>query len=432
MSRDALRRLLSADFTRGIAIIASGSALAQAIPVLLTPVLTRLYEPTEMGQLGLYTAFISFAASATTLGYSQAIVAGRKESHGADLVTISALLVAPISLLASLLLLALTSSGGLGYGSLSSWTSLAMAISLVLTGLYFTLRAWMLRTAQFRTISSATVSQSVGRMATQIVLGLFGFGWGGLISGEILGRAAGLRSMWSGSRASYKSSASGLNIGALWRVATTYKKFPLLTVPSALLNSLALVLPVPLITTYYGLGVAGQYSVAMRVLILPLSLIGASVGDVFYNRVAELSRSKPELALSLFLRVSGGLFAAGLIPLLLVSFAGDWLFAIVLGPSWELAGSIAAVLTPWVLMQFAVGPVSRVVQVYQGQELKLIYDLLGLASIVGVLSSAHSRGWSLLTACTVLGWSQAMVYAVYFVLLLRIVQRGSSETPADS
>jgi hypothetical protein len=75
-------------------------------------------------------------------------------------------------------------------------------------------------------------------------------------------------------------------------------------------------------------------------------------------------------------------------------------------------------------MQLAVSPVSRVVAVYQGQELKLIYDALGLLSIVGVLSYGSYHDWSLVETCTILGWSQALVYGVYFVLLTRIVRRG--------
>lgn len=419
-----LRRIQRAQFVRGVAVIAGGSAIAQAIPVVLTPILTRIYSPNDIGILALYTAFISFAANALTLGYSQAVVSARDEQEASDLVVLSALAVAPVSVLGAFLLMLLTVNDWLGYGDLPMWATLAMGGSLVLTGLFFTLRYWLVRAGAYRMISTATIAQSIGRMVTQVALGVPGLGSAGLIAGEVIGRGAGLRSMWSSTRGPVGRHAWPPDAKRLRSVAAAYKKFPLLATPSALLNSLALVLPVPLVSTYFGLTAAGQYSIATRVLILPLALIGASVGDVFHSRIALYARERPERAFPFFVRVSGVLFLVGLVPMAVVAVYGEPLWAMVLGDAWSTSGQIAAALAPWALMQLAVSPVSRVVAVYQGQELKLIYDALGLLSIVGVLSYGSYHDWSLVETCTILGWSQALVYGVYFVLLTRIVRRG--------
>jgi O-antigen/teichoic acid export membrane protein len=415
--------------------IAGGSAIAQAIPIVLTPILTRLYSPGDMGLLGLYTAFISFAANGTTLGYSQAIVSGKNEREGAELTAISVLIVAPMSVVGAVLLLVLSYRDWLGFGELPLWTSVAMALSLALTGLFFSLRYWLVRTGSYRVISTATVTQSIGRIATQIVTGAAGVGWAGLVLGEVVGRASGLRSMWIASRKDLLDNIALVDAARLRTVASAYRKFPLLTAPSSLLNSLSLVLPIPLITMYYGLHEAGQFAIASRIMILPLSLVGAGVGDVFHSRIARLSRESPERAMPLFTRVVIVLFALGTLPMLVVWLFGEELFRTVLGAEWKLAGSIAAVITPWVLMQFSVNPVSRLVQVYQGQEFKLIYDILALVSIIGILTYGAQMEWSIVHTLSLLGWSQAIVYVVYLVLLSRILKKHkfqNHKTPEES
>lgn len=373
--------------------------------------------------LALYLAFIGFATSGTTLGYSIAIVSARNVEEAATLATISLLAVIPSAVAGMLLLLILIGQSWFGFGDLPAWTSIAVGFSLVLTGFYFTLRYWLIRTEQFRLISNATIAQSLGRVGAQVAFGLALFGWVGLLFGEIIGRGLGLRSLWKRSWSDVAVWATPLRFGCLKAVALDYRKFPMFTVPSAMLNSLALVLPIPLVSNYFGVEAAGQYSIATRLLLLPLVLVGASVGDVFHNRIATYSREQPHRALQFFLKVFSGLILIGLIPMTIMAVYGETLLPKILGEEWSTAGQIAAIITPWALMQFAVNPLSRVVAVYQGQELKLIYDFLGLVSIVGVFVLGSHQGWSLIETCAILSCSQAGVYGVYFLLLLRILKK---------
>lgn len=422
-TRRLIRGLSHGRFTRSVAVLVGGSTIAQMIPVLFTPALTRLYSPADMGLLALYLAFIGFASSGTTLGFSLAIVSARNDNEAADLVFVSAIVVVPIAMGGACLLWLMTARSWLGYGELSSLTAVAMGVSLVLTGLYLTMRYWLIRMGRYGTISSATVAQSLGRVGTQLVLGIARAGWLGLIIGEIFGRGFGLRRMWQETWEYTSIRSLPLKPERLRKLIVDYRKFPLFSTPSAVLNSLALVLPVPLISTYFGLQAAGQFSIASRVLLLPSVLVGASVGDVFHNRIATYSREHPAKALPFLMKVSSGLLLLGLLPMLIVALFGESLWAAILGDEWSVAGQIAAVITPWALMQLAVSPVSRVVAVYQGQEFKLIYDALGLLSIFGVLTLGDRQLWSLVETCTVLGWSQAAVYGLYFLLLLHIVKR---------
>ncbi len=423
MVLNQLARVRVPSFGRNVAVVATGTAVAQAIPIVLTPILTRLYAPDDMGMLGLYTAFISFATNALSLGYSQAIVSGRTDDEAAALTALSGVVLVPMSLFSIGLFSLFSAQDWLGFGEFPVWTIPAMLLSLVFTGLFFTLRYWLIREESYRTISTSTVKQSIGRMGTQVLAGIVGLQWVGLVLGEVVGRGTGLTGLWAEAGTRLRHHVGKLDRSTLKQVAKRYRKFPLLTTPSSVLNSLSLVLPVPLITMFFGIHAAGQFTVASRVMLLPLSVIGGSVGDVFHSRIASLSRRAPNRAMRLFLSVAFGLFLVGLLPALVMSAWGQDIFSLVLGKEWSDSGLIASSIVPWVLMQFTVNPLSRLVQVYQGQELKLVYDTLALISVGGVLTFGYYADWSVIETTTLLGWSQASVYGIYLLLLVRILIR---------
>lgn len=140
MFLNQLARVRVPSFGRNVAVVATGTAVAQAIPIVLTPILTRLYAPDDMGMLGLYTAFISFATNALSLGYSQAIVSGRTDDEAAALTALSGVVLVPMSLFSIGLFSLFSAQDWLGFGEFPVWTIPAMLLSLVFTGLFFTLR----------------------------------------------------------------------------------------------------------------------------------------------------------------------------------------------------------------------------------------------------------------------------------------------------
>lgn len=416
-------RLARGSFLRGVAVISAGSLVAQAMPVLLTPVLTRLYNPTDMGTLALYLSFAGFLTGVMTLGYALAIVSAASEEDAAHLGLLSALLSVPAALSATGGLWLLRREGILGFGELPALAVPAMLVTLVLADLFLTLRYWVIRQGAFGDVSRAVVAQSAGRMGTQLAAGLLRPAWGGLVLGEVVGRALGMRRLWRAAGPAIRQHAWPLRRERLRETAARYRQFPMYSTPSTMIDNLALTLPVPLATALFGVAAAGQYAVATRVLVVPMALVGASVADVFHNRIAQHARENPGRARPFFLMVAAGLFAVGLAPMLVVTVAGEWLFPLVLGAEWELAGRIAAAIAPWALAALAVSPVSRVVLVYDGQRYKLVYDVLSLLTVGGTFFLGDANGWSMTRTVTALGWAQAALYGVYFLLLLRIVSR---------
>src|SRR5262245_42547640 len=83
---------------RNFSILSGRSALAQGFTIALMPVITRLYLPDNLGQLGLFTDFINVAILAASLRYEFAIVSARNDREAAQLTLCSFFLALPASI----------------------------------------------------------------------------------------------------------------------------------------------------------------------------------------------------------------------------------------------------------------------------------------------------------------------------------------------
>jgi uncharacterized membrane protein len=78
---------------------------------------------------------------------------------------------------------------------------------------------------------------------------------------------------------------------------------------------------------------------------------------------------------------------------------------------------------PTALALVIVSTLSRIVLVYQAQELKVLADVVNLTLPVTVLWLAYRRGWRLAPAVGALSAGTVAAYSIYFMLLLFVVFR---------
>lgn len=127
---------------------------------------------------------------------------------------------------------------------------------------------------------------------------------------------------------------------------------------------------------------AGYFGFAFTVVALPSSLVGQAIASVFYPRIASLHRSghptaEPVTRLAtLLLLVAVPVFAATLLM-------GTELFTVLFGDTWRTAGVIAAIISPWLAMNFLSSPLSA---------LATVHDKLGRLLALSVLEASLRLG----------------------------------------
>jgi len=405
-------------FLQSVTLLAGSTVIGQIINVLSIPVLTRLYTREDLGILGLVVSFASIAAVAVTLKYELAIVSASTDFEARDLMLTSLVAGFVLSVVASGVFIILQWVGLLGFGGIPLiFTPLIFCLTLLLayTGV---LKYWLTRQEAFEQVGQMNLVQNIVKAIAQIAL--FPISSLGLVVGESLGRGIGLLRSW-------KTAKINLLLYDLYNKKTQftaslrkYRTFPMFVLPSSFLDILGVMLPLPIIAGLYGVAAAGEFSMAQRVVSIPLALVGGSVADVFHSQIANLQRSEPRKIAGSFLNMALMLFLVGVIPTFILGFFGGQLFSIILGSEWQIAGVLVSVMCPWMLAQFIVSPISRLVLLSHQQFNKLIFDGIALSLVFLVPNWAHQARMPLEQTLQWLSLALMSAYFIYFGILYRL------------
>ena len=179
--------IASSDFTKNVLTLMTGTTIAQALPIAISPILTRIYSPEDFGLLAIFIAITAIFGSIATGRYELAIVL--PEADG-DSLNIAALGVA-ISLSLSLFLMIIAIIYAeeiallLGNEKIKFWLYLA-PLSIFFVGFFNALNYYATRIKNFNGISYANVTKSFILSLIQISAGVVCQGAAGLISGQFI------------------------------------------------------------------------------------------------------------------------------------------------------------------------------------------------------------------------------------------------------
>ena len=365
-------------FSNNVLKLGGGTALGQLLVVMATPVITRLYSPADMGLLGIFMALVGFAGVGVALRYEMPMVSVRDDREAECLLTSSLLLTVPMSLIAGLVLYTMIRNDLLSYGLLPGWSAAAAVFLLVLTGVFTSLRYWLVRQGKYEIVGRALVFQGFGRASVPVILGLAQIGWIGLLFGEITSRVLGigrmLRVAWPAIRSSVRPFSSGYFNSILLR----NWKSPAVLLPSSLIDALAAMIPLPIISYLFGTEAAGQFFLVQRLCGLPAGLIATSVADVFHPTIANAHWNDPGQVRAILRRVTRKLTFASVAIYIPIALFSPFVFGFVFGKEWHETGICMAIISPLSMVSLVVSPVSRLLLVVDKIELKFIFDTVNL------------------------------------------------------
>lgn len=404
-----IERAIAHPIVRRIAMLAGGTGAAQLIAIATTPLLTRLYTPEAFGLLGVFGSLASIAVLAVSLRYELAIPLPVEERRARAVLALCLTLVVATSL-AAVGLVAL--AGGSVARRLAApdlepllWL---LPVAMLFMGTYQAATYYAVRRQTFGVLATTRVAQSVVQVAVQIAGGLTGAGALGLVGGQVAGNGIGGGTLL---RRLGGLTAPLPTLREVREVATAYRRFPLVSTGSSLLNGLGLYLPPILLAALYGPVVAGWFTLADRIVRLPLTLLGQAIGQVYLGRAAELVREDPAALQVLHRTATRNLFAIGVPVVLALVLAGPPLFELVFGGPWREAGGFVRALGVLLLFRLVAAPLSQTLNVIQRLDLQLAWDAVRLAVVLGVFAAADALAWSPTVTVTGYGIAMAALYA---------------------
>lgn len=353
-----------------IITIMTGAVGAQLIGFIAAPIITRLYSPEQFGFMTAFFALTMVLGSIAALRYEFAIVLPKNKQRRNDLLNVSLLLNLFFCFLIFLIFLGLKEGVDLAqsYSYISNKNAVFVCVSVFLLSSYNSYIKLLLSMRKVKQVAFLKVFQVVSLVASQILL--YKYEEEGLILGIILSYLFVLLIAIYVKPVNAKNKISFVYYLVLIR---RYRNFPKFDVMYSLSFNLGQRLPVLVFGGMFGLGVAGVYGLAHRVLAMPMSLIGKSIGSVFLadaagkhrdNSLSENTHKVNLLCLSLIST-----------PMVILFFFSEYVFNFVFGEEWSQAGVIAKYLTPWIFFQFISAPISSIYFVLNKQKISTLIQI---------------------------------------------------------
>ena len=148
------RPIQGRSYLSSVLVLSAGTALSQALPILASPILSRLYKPEDFGLLAVFMALVSSVGMAISGRYDLAMLLPKKVGSARQLLGLACLAAAVLSA-AYLLLLSIEGDiirQTFEAGKLNGWIYL-VPLALLLTGLRTTLGYWTNRQGDFRLLA---------------------------------------------------------------------------------------------------------------------------------------------------------------------------------------------------------------------------------------------------------------------------------------
>ena len=372
------------EIARNIGKLLTANIVAQALGILVYPVLTRMYSPEDFGLLNLFMSIGGIGVIVSTLGYHDAVVLPKDERRSVGLVQLCVIATLCVVLLVGL---TIPFSGPIA----ALFNSPAMArwwwlMPFYIGGMAFwnTISNYYLRRKAFLSISIYQVSQSLFNAAGKIVLGAFGWVAGGMIVSSVVAPFLAIGASMSYGGKLLKAALLPVPKAEMQTIAREYRNFPCYSLPRSLVNVFGSNMPVLLLTPVFGLEEVGFFGMALTLALRPLQLIVQSAYQVLYQRSSQQVNDLQPIGPLLFgfMKKTGALF----IPFFALLYGVlPWLTEWLLGGGWKVCGEYIRLLLPWLLVMTIVAPVGFVTDVFGKQKMAFAIEVVYTVLRIGAL-----------------------------------------------
>ncbi len=289
-----------------------------------------------------------------------------------------------------------------------------LPLSVLASGFFLAFSSWLSRAKQFGQLSVATVMSSTSVQAFQLGCGLLGYTSGrAIIGAHILGQI--ISSVFLGMkifRQDFKSFSRNISVKSMRQGIVRYKKFPLIDVWGALLNTISWQIPPLMLAAFFSPTIVGLYAMGNAVIRAPLNIVGGSIAKVFYQKASD-AKNNGNIS-SITERVLSRLVAYGLFPILMLSLVGEDLFRVVFGERWAEAGVYTQILAPWMFFTFISSPLSTLFSIFERQGSALIIQISIFITRVGSLYIGSVLG-NVYIALLLFSLSGVIIYGIFCI-----------------
>ncbi|HIP33142.1 MAG TPA: translocase [Bacteroidia bacterium] len=365
------------EFSRNILTLMTGTAIAQAIPIAISPILTRIYTPEDFGVFALYMSIVSIIAAFATGRYELAIMLPRKDEDAINIVVLSIIITSLVSIVILLIILIfnLQITNFLGNPEISNWLYF-MPISIFLTGIYQSFNYWSNRKKQYKRLATSRITQSTTTATTNLAMGFNGLGTSGLIIGGLLGQSLTTtvlgKMIWNED----KKHLGDINKIKIIALGKKYSKFPKYDLPAYVTYSIYSNIAVLFFNKFFESSVSGFYFFANKLLKTPFSFVISAFSDVFYQKLSQ-SRTNEVIANEVN-HYSLKILKITIIPFMIVTYNSFYYVEFIFGNEWKELYKYIYIFSLPIYIGLLLAPYRHILKIINRQEISMYLHIFRL------------------------------------------------------
>ncbi|EOB7970610.1 type 8 capsular polysaccharide synthesis protein Cap8K [Staphylococcus aureus] len=384
------------------------SGIAQVILIITTPIITRLYSPTEFGEFTIFSNIAMILIPIINARYDLLIVNTKNDR--------SANILSQISFLISLLILLIL----IPIFAISAWLYpnfildfIFIIIMLFLVSLTNIFTNYLNKERKYKVLSLINVFRAGSMALLQIIFGLLALGSLGLIIGFSLSYIAGITLGYKTFKKHFNIVRDKEETKALF---LENKNQLVYSTPSILLNSLSFSVVVFFIGILYTNTEVGIYGMAIRVLGIPVTIISLGLSKIFMQQANDYYIEYGNFR-NLLLKFSSILVIVSIILYVPLYLFSEELVNILLGHSWVDAITVIKIVIPLFVIRLIVSTVSLSVIVLQKQQLELILQALFLIGTTATFVISKMLNLTFLNFVSINTVFLIVSYMIFFIAL---------------
>jgi len=401
----------------------TGTAIAQAIPIAISPILTRIYTPEDFGIFALYISISGMIAVIATGRYELAIILPKEDCDAMNIVALSIGITFIISFLSLLVIFIFNAqiTSLFNNNEISTWLYF-IPFTVLLTGIFQSFNFWHNRNKNYKNLSKSRILRSSVTGGTNLTIGALVMGPIGLVLGNLLGQ---IFSMFYLVHKTYVNDKDKfvheVKVPKIIELARRYKKFPQYDMFASFFNISANQITHIFFNLFFGAATSGYFYLTQKIFGAPILLISASIQDVFREKMMVLHNANGNTR-KFFMVTFRKLFLLSLLPTILIYYFAVDIFVFFFGEQWKPAGEFVQILTPVFFLRFISFPLSFMFYIAEKQH----YNVIGQFSllVLTLLSFLIGRHYSATFTVELLSIILSIYYLAYLYLSFKFTSKG--------
>lgn len=411
------RKINLSEGKKNVARISFGTLIGQGISFITLPIFTRMYGAEIIGIWTLFQSIAAIVNSFSDLGLTNSIMIGKDSNRTIKVYKVISTLGLMFSILTGIVLF-------LYYTIRPNPDNLNVVfIGLFILVAVFTLQqiqvcyTWLNRKGKYSVLMRNPIINNFSFGVISIILGLLGFKSYGYFIGWILGQFLTLINM----RRNLPKSMFTFKIDDYKEVFLNNKKFLIYQLPTNIIANIKNQLPVLCIKIFFGAKILGYYSITVKLLQIPITLLASAMGRVFFQQSSDMKREGKKVGKFVYKSLTNVMKLA-VIPMIGIISISDVIIKIFLGDSWIIAGNLMRIMAFQNFFLFLLTAVQGIAVILDKQRCAMVFCILQSISFISALAAGKYIFDNIYIGVTIMNIAYVFLNIVYFCLLFKAMQ----------